>query len=299
MKITRRQFALTAASAGAAAAARPLFAASAPAAGAAAMTEWYYADAIIMPRDTTPESAFIDVTGESTDWLSVFNLSAQAGSAVVTRYFENEPPRRRTEKLQPLCANVLTAQALPESELPRGKLHGIRVQADVPVVVQPVRAEHQIVNPPPKPAAPGNTFMSRIAHPGPLGQRETVWIFGNGFVEHRREGDKGWEESERITVLNPHTDREASIRISFHYPGASHGHTATVAPERVRTINFMDLPFLQEGRPYGLIVRSDLPVVVEQVRRAFPNFNRNPLGGWIHPGYPVGGTNLVLPDHVS
>jgi len=259
------------------------------------MTEWYYADGLLMPNDTTPETAINHVTGESTDWLRIFNLSSADSEAEITYYFEDLPPRRRSLKLPAAASTLLSTHELPEDEMPRKKQYGVRVRTTVPVVVQDTRAEHQTRNLLEKPALLGNTFFSRLAYAGPLGKRETAWVWADGFIERKREGRQGWEEIERLSILNPDPIQEAVIQVGFHYSDERFSYEFHVPPERVRTIGYVDLPFLRDVGAFGVIMRSTIPVVAEQVRRCFLTYNRNPLGGWNLPGCAVGDTDFPLP----
>ncbi len=52
------------------------------------------------------------------------------------------------------------------------------------------------------------------------------------------------------------------------------------------------LPQVPEHRLAGVIVRSDVPVVVDQVRRYWFREHVAPAGTWIVTGYPVGDLDL-------
>ena len=99
-------------------------------------------------------------------------------------------------------------------------------------------------------------------------------------------------EIEWLTVLNPNPGKEARIKVTFNYGPNPATHEFTVGAERVISVPLEKLPQVPEHRLAGVIVRSDVPVVVDQVRRYWFREHVAPAGTWIVTGYPVGDLDL-------
>lgn len=252
--------------------------------GKKSMTEWYYADSVIMPRGTKPATAKYGVTAPSNEWLVIFNLAPREIEASFTYYFEDEPTRAMKRKLPPASSLIVP---IHEEEfaavVPRGKLYGCKITAPSPIIVQSTRSECEEVQ---KPALPGNSTTSIIAHPGPLGRAETVWAYADGNVI-----EGSWDDKEWITILNPHPRAVARVTFTAYRTGDPVlRHDFEVAAERVRTVDLFELPRLRRDKEavFGVVVESTFPVVVEQIRRAVPRRNTNPRGMWRMLALPMG-----------
>lgn len=254
------------------------------------LTEWYYPHGLLMPKGTKPETAVHGVTAKSTEWLAIANLGAAPSTAVVTYYFEEDPPVRRVRQLAPHASCVFETGKVPNEDFPRGKLYGVRVVAESPVLVQATQAETEEVKPG---EMPGNSNMSFVAYPGPLGRKETKWVYGDGHAIHN-EGKKGWSDHEWITILNPNPGKDAHIRITFNYAAEQVAHALTVPAERVRTIDLYEL--LSSNKGFYPVVASDVPVVVEQIRRPVRVENPAPRGGWAALAFPIGDLDIAVPE---
>lgn len=245
------------------------------------MTEWYYPDGIRMPKGTTPATAVHGVTAKAVEWLVLANLAPREISVTLTYFFEEGEPIQKVLTVPPRWRRTF----MPGPDLiPDGKLYGVRLASDHPFLPQPTRGETEEVKPP---LFPGNSNMSFVAYPGPLGQKETRWVYADGIVIHK---DRGWADHEWITILNPTPGREARIRITFNYEADQRSYSLVVPAERVRTIDLHRL--LPTDTGFFPIVSSDTPVVVEQVRRPVIVANPAPRGGFASLAFPIGDMEL-------
>lgn len=292
MNMNRRQFALRAAAgtlAVAVAAAAPLLVASpVPAPGSRAMTEWYIADALRLPTGTRPDQGVHGAVGHALEWLIIFNLSDEDAQVSITHYYEDKAPATFT---LPIKARRSTQTGghrdASEPQIPMGKLYGIRVQSPVPIVIQATRAEEEYGIVPPA-GMPGRSFLSRLGYPGPLGQRETAWVYADSCVQRDNPRAK---EYEWLTVLNPTPDRDAHVKVTFN-GNTQTVYSFTVGAERVRTIDMQQVEAHPDHAIIGVLVESDVPVIAEQIRRYVFRAHPAPAGTWIVTGFPVGDRNL-------
>lgn len=258
---------------------------------APALTEWYYADALAIPPGTKLEAPINGAHGISLEWMVIFNLGANEAEATVTHYFENKPPVQKTVKLPAHASVSINGHGeLPEELQPKLKLYAVRVQSAAPIIVQATRAEQEIGVK--KPTMPGRSFLSRLGYAGPLGQRETAWAYADSYIQRN---NPNAVETEWVTLFNP-GQKDAKIKITFNYakdPPTSHLHV--VPAERVHTLALADLAEARDDQLAGVLVESDVPVVVEQVRRYWYKWHPAPAGTWISTAQPIGGLGLSLP----
>jgi hypothetical protein len=223
------------------------------------LTEWYYADGIIQPEGITKEECMKGVWAPTAEWMVISNLSSKETTVKATFYFEEMPPRQMSQKIPAHASGHLVVHNHPEVVLPK-KLYGVCVQGDTPFLVQPCRAEYEPNNP------VTAAMAAFIAHPGPLGKKETRWVYADGLV---LTSEGPLEEWEWITILNPNPGQDAHIKIFFNFVGQQKTHTLTVPAERVRTVDLFNLPVFLKNSLCQPIIESDVPVVVEQVRRCY------------------------------
>ncbi len=247
-------------------------------------TEWFCADLLRAPSGTTPEKPVHGALGSTLEWLVLFNFADRDASAEITFYFEDKSPAHYALTL-PAGANKVIGSNVnePAVEVPMGRLHGARVVSSEPLVVQTTRAEREEGVKPP--IMPGHSFLSRLGYPGPLSQRETAWAYADSHIARTHPRHK---ELEWITVLNPNAGRDARVKVTFHYSASKTTHEFTVGAERVRSLALEDLEAVRDGDHCGVVVQSDVPVVVEQVRRFMYCQHPAPAGTWIVTGYPIG-----------
>ena len=69
-----------------------------------------------------------------------------------------------------------------------------------------------------------------------------------------------------ISILNPGS-QEAQVDITFHFVDRTTAHSLNVPGQSVRTV--FNLPAVAKNELFSPIVKSDVPVVVQQVRRAY------------------------------
>lgn len=267
-----------------------LLAGSLVAADSKPLNEWYVADALRLPEDMKPDREVHGAVGHALEWLIIFNLSDQDAKVSVTHYYEDKAPATFEVPVK-ARGSTQTGGHKQESEpeVPMGRLYGIRVQSPVPIVIQATRAEEEHGVAPPA-GMPGRSFLSRLGYPGPLGQRETAWVYADSCVQRDNPRAK---EFEWLTVLNPTSGREAHIKVTFNNGSKQTSHTFTVGAERVRSVDLQEVEAHPNHDITGVLVESDVPVVVDQIRRYVFRAHPAPAGTWIVTGYPVGDRNLT------
>ncbi len=241
-------------------------------------TEWFYADGIIQPDGIDPKEAMKGVWSPSREWMVLFNLSKKETTATATFYFEDMPPRTTTQKLRPRSSGYIVVHQIP-NVVPPKQLYGVRVQSPEPIIVQPSRGEYEPYNP------VTAAMASFVAYPGPLGKRETKWTYADGLAIS---SERALEEWEWITILNPNTGRDANVKITFNWPDEQRVHTLAVPAERVRTVDLFSLPIIPKNKLFGPVIESDVPVVVEQVRRCYARGIPVITALWACLAYPIG-----------
>jgi len=244
----------------------------------APLTQWFYADGRILPDETPLRSQDGDVRSPAREWLVVANLAARAVSFTATFYFEDAEPRSFTRSVAPRRSQSYALQDMP-AVVPPGKLYGARVESDGPIVVQPSRGEYEPYNP------VTAAMASFIAYPGPLGVRETRWAYADGLVLHN---DSPLEEREWISILNPSPDGAAHVRIRLLRAGRESEHRLDVPAERVRQVDLYRLKAFPRNSLTGIVVESDRPVVVEQIRRAYVKGIPVIASLWATLAHPIG-----------
>jgi hypothetical protein len=253
--------------------------------------EWYYADGIILPNGTKPENEVHGSTSRVEEFLVIANFGKNEASATITYYFENDPPRQAKRTIPARASKVFARTKIAGEDFPYGKLFGARVASVSPIMVQATRAGSEEV---PEGQLGGFHEFTAIAYQGPLGKRETKWTYPDGHISRKTPGLPGISK-EWITILNPNPGKDAKIRITFNYAKEQKGMTLLVPAERIRTIALHDLELLNTSDVFYPVVESDIPVVVEQVRRPHNNLSRAPRSGWTHMAIPIGDVDFEVP----
>jgi len=239
--------------------------------------EWYYADGIISGSskvDASGAKLFIPSKGakeqhDFADYLTMLNPTKAKAKITITFFWEDEEPTEFKTEIPAQSHQTLPLHTLKEKIVTRNKVYGTRISSNVPIVVQPTRGEFEPGNP------VTNAMASVVAHPGPLSSKETEWYYADGIVIARE--DHPLVESEWISILNPNEDKEAHIVITFFLTTRkSSKYECTVQSNRVRTIKIDDLKFIPKNEFYGVRVTSDMPVVVQETRRAYQKGNPVP-----------------------
>ena len=164
--------------------------------------------------------------------------------------------------------------------VPPDTRYGVRITSTAPVIVQPTRGEYS-------PRDPVTEAMaSFVAYPGPLGARETRWAYADGLI---LDSDEPLEEREWITILNPHANRDATVAIVLLSNDGRRTQTLVVPGERVRSLDLAGLAAVPKNVPFGVVVESDVPVVVEQVRRAYRKGTPTTVSMFACLAQPIGG----------
>lgn len=246
------------------------------------MTEWYYADGTIQPDGINPKEAREGVWSPAREWMVIFNLAPRETTATARFYFEDIPPRDFQQKLPARSPGRIVVHDIPDVVPPK-KLYAVRVRCDTPIVVQPTRAEYEPWNP------ITHAMASFVAYPGPLGKKETRWIYADGLTLSSANPLEEWEW---ISILNPDEKREAKVKITFNFSGEQKVHELTVPAERVRSVDMFNLPIIPKNKISGPIIQSDMPIVVEQVRRAYAKGVPVITSLYATMAYPIGDTDI-------
>ncbi len=249
-----------------------------PKPGPRPMTEWYYADGRIDPDTVAALQGDGTIRSPAREWIVVLNPGDSEADVSLTFYFETMAPRHKSWKVAPGGSQSLPVQEIADV-VPHGILYGARVRSNVPVLVQPTRGEYEPHNP------VTHAMASFIAHPGPLGSRETKWAYADGLVL-RSEGPL--EEREWVSILNPAPEKQARVRIRFLRTSGEQSHELGVPAERVKTVDLFTLPAFVPNTLSGVVVESDAPVVVEQVRRAYQRGVPVIASMWACLAHPIG-----------
>lgn len=242
------------------------------------MTQWFYADGMILPDSAPPRAANGRVQSPAREWLVLANLAARTTAFTATYYFEDILPRSLSGNIEARRSQSYALHDKPDL-IPPGKLYGARIESDGPLLVQASRGEYEPNNP------VTHAMASLIAYPGPLGVRETRWAYADGLVLHN---ESPLEEWEWISVLNPSASAAASVRIRFLRSGHEREYRLSVPAERVRTVDLFHLPEFARNRLSSVVVESDQPVVVEQIRRAYARGIPVIASLWATFAYPCG-----------
>jgi hypothetical protein len=99
----------------------------------------------------------------------------------------------------------------------------------------------------------------------------TIWAIAGGHIPLASTGlEPAFTSRDELVVLNS-GDTEAQITLTIYYAEREPvpGYHLTVAARRVRRVRMNDLidpEALPLGQDYGVVVESDVPVVVDMVR---------------------------------
>lgn len=247
--------------------------------------EWYFAEGMIVAKSGAP-LVFPDEHPDSGDYVLFLNPNKAEAHVELTFYYEDEPPAY--DEVSVPGERVLQHPLHRKSKhvLKWNKYYGCRVRSNIPVICQRTRGEF-IPNDPIT-----NCMASFMMHPGPLGEREKRWAYADGIICWRE--DHPLVESEWVSILNPGSE-EAHVEITaYHAPEdkePSHLSVA-VAPERLKVLKLDDMPWVVPYELFGLLLESDVPIVVEEVRRAYEkdhyDFARSLFNTLAFPGFELG-----------
>jgi hypothetical protein len=242
------------------------------------MTQWFYSDGMLLPDSAPPRSANGQVQSPAREWLVLANLAGRTTVFRATYYFEDIAPRSFSGKIEARRSRSYALQDKPDL-IPPGKLYGARIESDGPLLVQASRGEYEPNNP------VTHAMASFIAYPGPLGVRETRWAYADGLV---LQNESPLEEWEWISILNPSASAAASVCIRFLRSGHEREYRLSVPAERVRSVDLFHLPEFTRNQLTSVVVESDQPVVVEQIRRAYTRGIPVIASLWATFAYPCG-----------
>lgn len=243
--------------------------------GTASFREWYVPNGIATRKDTTPATGVYDVNGYSQEWIHVLNLAGEDAAVTLTFYTETKPPKSMSITVpagrhKPLFLREGQLQGMVEVN----QLYGLRVTSDREVMVQVTRheSEENAIE------IPSNQLQSNLGYPGPLGHRETAWMYVDCWS---LTSDPTWIEKEWLNVLNP-SDQPAELTITFinRVTGVTTQCRRTIEAARMFTLNLVSLPpeIYREHVGYSVMIESNVPVVPMQIRRFFHTQNQSPRG---------------------
>lgn len=106
--------------------------------------------------------------------------------------------------------------------------------------------------------------------PAPIGR--CIWAFAAGFVPARGTGpEPAFTSRDQFGILNAgHELANVRLEVVYAQRAPVTGYRIGVAPRRMRALRVNDLIFPEAVRleeAYGLVWRSDRPVVVQLVRQ--------------------------------
>ncbi len=240
-----------------------------------ALTEWYYADGRVNPEGVNPRKSPELIRTPAKEWLVLYNPGTLDVNAAITFYFTQGNPLTVIKVVPPN-----SGLSVPVYELvPQDAQYGVRVRSDRMVIVQPSRGEYI-------PGSPVTQAMaSFIAHPGPLGKRETKWVYADGLV---LKNESDLEEWEWVSILNPDESRPAKITLRFETGGITTTHSLTVGAQKAATVDLMHLDAFPKNKLVGVTTESDIPIVVQQVRRAYKKGETIIAAMWACLAFPIG-----------
>lgn len=253
---------------------------------------------MISDEDTTPANPIHGVTSPVTEHLCLANLSAKDAIATITYYFEEDAPIQRQRKVPALGTTIYRHYNFKGEHFPLRKLFGAKITCDQPIVVQVTRGGTEEVKPP---LQPSNFESSVIGYQGPLGKKETKWMYADGHPLVTTK-PSSWSDWEYITILNPSPDKPANVKITFNFVASiaeRKVHALVVPAERLRNVALHELkilPALNGNQGFYPVIESDVPVIVEQTRRPVINENPSPRGGWHLMALPIGDLELPVPS---
>jgi hypothetical protein len=240
-----------------------------------ALTEWYYADGRVNPDNVDPNKSPDLIRTPAKEWLVLYNPGELPVHAAVTFYFAKGNPLT-----VPKDVPAHGGASIPVFEhVPADMQYGVRVRSDRMIIVQPSRGEYI-------PGSPVTQAMaSFIAHPGPLGKRETKWVYADGLV---LKNETDLEEWEWVSILNPDESRTAKVVLKFESNGNVTTHELSVSPQRVASVDLMHLDAFPKNKLVGVTTQADIPIVVQQIRRAYKKGETTIAAMWACLAFPVG-----------
>ena len=223
--------------------------------------EWYYPGGYIYTVGNLPPR---DALWSHDGWelLFVFNPDDGGEARVQARFYYEDSPPRDAEWRAPPATSILYGLFRPAFDwLTRGgnSPFGVRLRADRPVYPHVTRAEYE----PWTTMTPGAMF-GVPPYQGPLTD-ETTWYYADGLVLDNP--GEPLVQQEWISILNP-GEEATPASVTFFLPDGPREHQLEVGGERLALVRVETLPQVPKGVPYGVRVRAERPVVVQQVRRS-------------------------------
>jgi hypothetical protein len=250
------------------------------------LTEWYHAYGRV-------GGPFSDAVGdgesaiEGREWLLLLNEASSAVDVQLTIFFPDAPSAETT-----LTVSGAGSVSYPIHEVrklvPAATHFGLRVRSHGgPILVQATRGEF----------APGDpvtrSMSSTMAHPGPLGGRETRWAYADALA---LESNDPLEEREWVAILNPSPDSTANVKITWNCSGRfwnrSGSHALTIPAERVQVTELSRLAAFPKNQLCGVSIDGSIPVVVNQIRRAYRRGEPMATALWVTLAAPLGNRPL-------
>jgi len=224
---------------------------------------WFVGEAIVTGEVRAGDDASDGAVRRSAQ-LHVFNPGALDAQIQVQIYRANGAPRTFRLKVAP--DTLSSTDLATRSEIPRGELFWLVLDADRPVFPQVARAEHRPWDPVP------DTLDMVLPQAGPADATFMDWIYPDGF----QGGGDRWVESETISLLNAGA-RAGRATLTFQFRDGRPSRTYDVSLPAARLVD-IDLsrifggsasaPAPEPSGDYATRIVSDVPVVSQQTRRA-------------------------------
>jgi hypothetical protein len=238
----------------------------------------------IVYRKTPPDdgtSRTCGVTVKRNEWPVLMSLAEKPAQVRFLTHFEDAEPMEIKVEVKPGEAKVLSLHEM--DQFPDGKLMAFKLTSDQPILPQFSYSEDGI------PVPTTQLFMSgagsRVAHPGPLGKRETKWAYADG---HTRKDTDAMADIDWFVVFNPNDRQDADVKIRMSWADAAVENTLRVPAGRVRVFRPGKEAGFKFGRTFGSIFTSNTPVVIEAVRRFAQVKPFVSLNQWTTPAVAIG-----------
>lgn len=223
--------------------------------------EWFFVSGKIVDLSNIP-LVFPDFHPDSGEYILFMNPTQCDAEIKITFYFEDRDPVFDFTSLKAERVAQHPLHVKSKKVLPWNVRYGCKVESSQPIICQWTHGQW-------KPNDDVTEAMaSTMMYPGPLGEKETRWAYADGIRCYRE--DHLLEESEWVCILNP-GDSPAHITLkAFHSVDKEPSKWEEVVDaQRIKWIKLEDQPWVVPYELYGLMLDSDQPIIVEELRHAY------------------------------
>ncbi len=254
--------------------------------------EWYVPFCMVASESFPKGESVHGVNFKRNEWPCLFNLTNKEGKGKFTFYFEDGSTLEKDFMLAPGRVNVSAFHRPEYLKLLSGHTaFGVKIVSDVEIIPQFSSTEDGE-------KFGGDLFrsvgLSRMAHPGPLSERETKWVLPDGHLKLYKDNadDRDW-----FIFLNPGSET-VKLSLKMVYKEKTLYKELSVDPHCIRVYEPGSDPeitaeFLNQTT-YSLVVDSSEPIVMEAIRRYLHREEQTPLNSWELIPFAIG--DVVVPD---